>query len=79
MQVTVASMAVLFLRIGTPPLSRMHCAGLKAAADADAVVTSSAYLFEEAHVGPMVTRSVAISEVIAAQFEASAPVRFNAL
>jgi 5-methylthioadenosine/S-adenosylhomocysteine deaminase len=64
-QVTVAPMAEIFLGMGTPPLARMHRAGLRPAVGADAVIASTGDLFEEARTGLMVARSVATSEVIA--------------
>jgi cytosine/adenosine deaminase-related metal-dependent hydrolase len=63
-QVTACPMAELFLGMGTPPLTRMHRAGLKPAVGADAVVASSGDLFEEARAGLMAARAVATSEVI---------------
>ena len=63
-QVTACPMAEVFLGMGTPPLARMHRAGLRPAVGADAVVASSGDLFEEARAGLMAARSVATNEVI---------------
>jgi 5-methylthioadenosine/S-adenosylhomocysteine deaminase len=63
-QVTVSPMAEQFLGFGTPPLARMHRAGLKPAVGADATIASSGDLFEEARAGLMAARSVAAREVI---------------
>ena len=63
-QVTVSPMAEQFLGMGTPPLARMHRAGLRPAVGADAVIASSGDLFEEARAGLIAARSAATREVI---------------
>jgi 5-methylthioadenosine/S-adenosylhomocysteine deaminase len=50
--------------MGTPPLARMHRAGLRPAVGADAVIASSGDLFEEARAGLIAARAVAAREVI---------------
>ncbi|TIU72457.1 MAG: hypothetical protein E5V66_01155 [Mesorhizobium sp.] len=63
-QVSVTPMCEWFLGMGTPPLTRMHRAGLKPAVGADSIIGTSGDLFEEARAGLMAARAFAINEVI---------------
>lgn len=64
-QVTASPSTELLVGFGTPPIARMHRAGLLPAIGVDGALAANGDLFEEARIGLMTARNTVAEEIIA--------------